>query len=111
MAPSRSAQRKPSVATKKRRGKKDEKKHVVGFEGTYTGDLPDGVREGSGALRWANGATYEGSFKGGMRDGEGVYTMGPGRVYEGGSVRGGAGRCCRACWHTLRMRRLPDLLL
>ena len=83
MAPSRSGPRKPLVAAKKRRGKA-EKKQVAGFEGSYTGDLPDGVREGSGALQWANGATFVGSFKGGMRDGEGVYTMGPGRVYEGG---------------------------
>jgi len=43
------------------------------LEGLYSGGLVDGVREGPGSVKWANGDSYVGDFKGGMRHGHGTF--------------------------------------
>lgn len=50
------------------------------IEGTYSGALVEGVREGEGSLQWANGDVYEGQFKNGLRHGKGRYDSLPIRM-------------------------------
>lgn len=66
------------------------------MRGTYTGDLVDGIRQGSGALVFTNGDRYEGAFVQGFRHGHGVFTSErSNRVFEGEwrrSEKHGAGK-------------------
>ena len=51
--------------------------------GEFTGKIVEGVREGKGTLKWANGDEYIGVFKNGLRHGKGVFREKNGRSYEG----------------------------
>jgi hypothetical protein len=66
-----------SMGPKKQGGAKSPKRlepsAEMMIEGEYKGPLVDGVREGQGSVRWANGDSYTGDFKQGMRHGKGVY--------------------------------------
>lgn len=53
------------------------------IDGTYKGDVVEGVREGYGCISWSNGDMYEGDFKDGLRDGKGSFTSVNGYKYTG----------------------------
>lgn len=43
----------------------------------------NGVKEGKGMFKWADGATYTGEFKNNDMHGQGVYIWDDARKYEG----------------------------
>lgn len=49
----------------------------------YTGELKNGVPDGTGQITFASGDKYIGSFKDGKQDGKGKLIYADGRVYEG----------------------------
>ena len=55
---------------------------------TYEGMLKAGKRNGKGIFRWASGNRYEGEFTENIRNGKGVYRWTNGDVYEGGFTDG-----------------------
>ncbi|MEM1156302.1 MAG: C13 family peptidase [Pseudomonadota bacterium] len=56
--------------------------------GRYTGDITDGVLQGSGTLEWPRGASYVGEFKDGLMHGQGEYVDAFGNRYQGQFVDG-----------------------
>lgn len=50
---------------------------------TFTGNLQEGVREGSGKYTWPDGSTYEGEYKHGIRHGKGTIKFADGGMYTG----------------------------
>lgn len=50
---------------KKRNGKKSDDDGLPKWEGSYTGDLQDGVRQGKGTVVYPNGDRYTGDFRAG----------------------------------------------
>ncbi len=52
-------------------------------EGTYTGQLVNGMANGQGTVIYANGDSYEGEWKDNMFHGQGIYTWAEGHRYEG----------------------------
>lgn len=68
-------------------------------DGTYEGELINGVRNGWGKYKWKDGDIYEGEWKDGLFWGKGTFRFGEGYVYEGEFVNGklhGDGVICRA---------------
>jgi hypothetical protein len=66
----------PQSTTRKKKGKKNkeiEEDKGPKWEGTFTGNLVDGIRSGKGQCTYPNGDIYNGDFRNGMRDGHGVY--------------------------------------
>jgi hypothetical protein len=49
----------------------------------YAGEEVNGVPEGKGTQRWADGRRYEGAFKAGQRDGLGELTLRDGTRFQG----------------------------
>jgi clan AA aspartic protease (TIGR02281 family) len=49
----------------------------------YSGEMIDGVRQGSGAYSWPDGRRYVGEFRDGLPDGNGLYTFPTGEFYQG----------------------------
>ena len=98
----------PTTSEKKKRKKKKTKsnrknsksssrtKVAPPYEGTYTGETVDGLREGKGVIEWNNGDTFDGMFSAGYRAGFGKYTIERhARVYLGmwrRSLRHGKGK-------------------
>lgn len=56
--------------------------------GRYTGEIRDGVLQGSGTLDWPQGASYVGEFRDGLLHGQGEYTDAAGVRYRGQFVDG-----------------------
>ena len=52
-------------------------------DGIYTGDLKNGVRDGSGTFKYSNGDIYSGSWHNNKRQSYGPCTFSNGDVYEG----------------------------
>lgn len=52
-------------------------------DGTYTGDMVEGVFHGTGSYTWANGDNYSGEWINGSRSGYGTYTWANGDTYVG----------------------------
>ncbi|KAH3760688.1 MORN repeat protein [Pelomyxa schiedti] len=57
--------------------------HTSPDNGTYTGRLVDGKRDGAGTCTWPDGATYDGEWRDDNRHGRGVYTWPDGSTYNG----------------------------
>jgi hypothetical protein len=55
------------------------------INGNFIGLLKEGVRDGQGTLKWANGDFYEGDFKNGLRHGVGILVEQYGRRKYHGS--------------------------
>lgn len=51
--------------------------------GVYTGELQDGLMQGSGEIRWPDGSVYQGKFTDGQYHGQGVLSYADGTRYEG----------------------------
>ena len=50
---------------------------------SYWGQIKNGMKEGYGTLKWADGRVYYGQFKNGSRNGYGIQVFADGRVYHG----------------------------
>jgi len=57
-------------------------------EGTYTGELLNGIYHGQGKYVWNNGNVYEGGFEHGKLTGKGKFSWNNGDTYEGDVVDG-----------------------
>lgn len=51
--------------------------------GVYTGQLQDGLMQGSGEIRWPDGSVYQGEFDDGQYHGQGALVYADGTRYEG----------------------------
>ena len=64
--------------------KKDKLKIKVNFDdGTYIGEIINGIREGKGIFYDKNGDIYDGEWKKDKKEGRGTYIYEDGDVYEG----------------------------
>ena len=52
-------------------------------DGSYVGDIKNGVRHGQGTIQWVDGTVYEGAYKDDKQHGQGTMKWVDGRVYEG----------------------------
>ena len=69
------------------------------LDGTYTGDILNGTRQGYGTMTYKDGGVYEGFWSHNVRSGQGTYTYPNGDVYVGGWLndkREGSGVLTRA---------------
>ncbi|KAH3722783.1 Morn repeat protein [Pelomyxa schiedti] len=57
--------------------------HTSPDNGTFTGRLVDGKRDGAGTCTWPDGTTYHGEWRDDNRHGRGVYTWPDGSTYNG----------------------------
>ena len=55
---------------------------IVG-KGIYEGESHNGIREGFGIYRWADGSVWFGYWEGGLREGEGLYINANGAMMAG----------------------------
>lgn len=53
------------------------------FAWQYEGEYRQGIMDGRGTYRFADGSVYMGEYKAGKREGRGVYRFADGAVYEG----------------------------
>ncbi|KAH3760689.1 hypothetical protein Pelo_7488 [Pelomyxa schiedti] len=63
--------------------------HTSPDNGTYTGRLVDGKRDGAGTCTWPDGTTYHGEWRDDNRHGRGLYTWPDGSTYDGEYSNGG----------------------
>jgi hypothetical protein len=56
--------------------------------GSYEGDIKDGLFDGKGTLISGDGSRYDGEFQEGRFNGRGILTFGQGNKFEGTFVKG-----------------------
>ena len=64
-------------------GKNNNNKTLVFSNGTYIGQVVNGLREGKGSFFYNNCARYEGDYKKGKKEGKGIMYYNDGTRYEG----------------------------
>eukprot|EP00811_Abedinium_folium_P036459 NODE_9166_length_1442_cov_10.377947.p1 GENE.NODE_9166_length_1442_cov_10.377947~~NODE_9166_length_1442_cov_10.377947.p1 ORF type:complete len:346 (-),score=63.58 NODE_9166_length_1442_cov_10.377947:288-1325(-) len=65
------------------RGREGKDWSPANMEGTYSGQMKDGIPHGTGVQWWPNGCEYSGGWKDGAAQGLGTLIMSNGGLYEG----------------------------